>query len=100
MESKLVTKPWGKEEWIAHNDFYALKLITLHGGHRTSLHYHNQKHETYYVNRGRILSWVENDEGSIEKKEMGAGSIVVIVPHKAHRVEAIEDTVLIEVSTP
>lgn len=100
MKSKMVTKPWGKEEWIAHNDFYALKLITLHGGRRTSLHYHNQKHETYYVNRGRILSWLENDKGKIDKQEMGAGSIVVIVPHKAHRVEAIEDTVLIEVSTP
>ena len=100
MKSKMVTKPWGKEEWIAYNEFYALKLITLNGGHRTSLHYHTHKHETYYISSGRILSWLENDKGKIDKKEMGAGSIVVIAPPKAHRVEAIEDTTLIEVSTP
>jgi mannose-6-phosphate isomerase len=100
MKSKTVIKPWGKEEWIAHNQFYALKLITLNQGHRTSLHYHDEKHETYYVNHGRILSWLEGENGDIDKKEMQAGSIVEIVPGRAHRVEAIEDTILIEVSTP
>ena len=100
MKRKTVMKPWGKEEWIAYNEFYALKLISLNEGHRTSLHYHNEKHETYYVDRGRILSWLENENGSIDKKEMEAGSIVEILPGKTHRVEAIEDAILIEVSTP
>jgi mannose-6-phosphate isomerase len=75
-------------------------LITLNQGHRTSLHYHNEKHETYYVDRGRILSWLENDNGVIDKEELTAGSIVEIVPGKIHRVEAIDDATLIEVSTP
>lgn len=97
---KTVVKPWGKEEWIAHNDFYALKLITLNKGYRTSLHYHDEKHETYYVDRGRVLSWLENASGAIEKREVPAGSVVEIVPGKSHRVEAVEDTVIIEVSTP
>jgi mannose-6-phosphate isomerase len=100
MTSKTVVKPWGKEEWVAHNKFYALKLITLNEGHRTSLHYHHEKHETYYVDRGRILSWLEDESGKIDKKELSAGSIVEIVPGKAHRVEAIEKSALIEVSTP
>src|SRR5690242_12403287 len=100
MNIKTVVKPWGKEEWIAHNEFYALKLITLNKGHRTSLHYHDEKRETYYVEHGKILSWLQSDKGTIDKKELGAGSIVEIYPGKAHRVEALEDTLIIEVSTP
>ena len=100
MQAKVVSKPWGKEEWIAYNDLYVLKIITLNKGYRTSLQYHNQKHETNYVDRGRIVCWLEDEDGSIQKIEMKPGSIIEVVPGKVHRVEALEDTRLIEVSTP
>ena len=100
MQIRTVIKPWGKEEWVAHNEFYVLKLITLNKGYRTSLHYHDEKRETYYVERGRIVSWLEGDDGSIAKKEILPDSKVEIVPGKAHRVEALEDSYIIEVSTP
>lgn len=100
MQGEVVNKPWGKEEWIAHNDLYVLKIITLNKGFRTSLQYHNQKHETNYVDRGLILCWLENVDGNIEKTEMGPGSVFNVVPGKIHRIEALEDSRLIEVSTP
>ena len=100
MQAKVVNKPWGKEKWIAYNDLYVLKIITINKGYRTSLQYHKQKHETNYVDRGRILCWLQNEDGDIEKIELGPGSVIEVVPGRIHRVEAIEDTRLIEASTP
>ena len=37
---KVVTKPWGREVWVAHTDKYALKIIELEKGTRSSLQYH------------------------------------------------------------
>jgi|SRR3989338_7997004 len=97
---KVVSKPWGREEWIAHNDLYVLKLILLNKGCRTSLQYHQQKHETNYVESGKIICWLQDENGEIQKKEMGEGSIIEVIPGRIHRMEALEDTRLIEVSTP
>lgn len=97
---KVVTKPWGREEWIAHNDTYVLKLIWLNKGFRTSLQYHEQKRETNYVDWGRIVCWLQDETGEIRKTEMGPGAIIDVEPGTLHRIEALEDTRLIEVSTP
>ena len=100
MRTKIVRKPWGQEEWIAHNELYVLKIITLKKGYRTSLQYHQRKHETNYVDSGKILGWLENEEGEMQKIEMGPGSAFVVVPGRIHRVEALKDSRLIEASTP
>jgi quercetin dioxygenase-like cupin family protein len=52
------------------------------------------------VDRGKILCWLENEEGEMQKMEMGPGSAFVVVPGRVHRVEALEDSRLIEASTP
>jgi len=51
---KVVPKPWGEERWLAHTERYAGKLLVLKKGHRLSLQYHERKHETQYVDSGRI----------------------------------------------
>lgn len=100
MPNKVVSKPWGQEEWVAHNDKYVLKIITLKKGFRTSLQFHHQKYETNYVDQGRIIAWLQNADGEIERLEMGPGSTFDVVPGRVHRVEALEDARLIEASTP
>lgn len=100
MASKVVTKPWGQEEWVAHNDRYVLKIITLKKGFRTSLQFHRLKHETNYVDRGRIVAWLQNESGEMVQTEMDPGSSFEVVPGRVHRVEALEDARLIEASTP
>ncbi len=42
---KVVEKPWGRELWVAHTDKYALKIIEVKKGTRSSLQYHVKKHE-------------------------------------------------------
>ena len=63
---KIVEKPWGRELWIAHTDKYALKIIEFKQGARSSLQYHNVKHEHVYVDRGLLEVEWENEQGEME----------------------------------
>lgn len=97
---KTVTKPWGKEVWIELNDKYCFKELHLKQGNRTSFQYHQKKHETGYVIKGKLELWLENDKGEIIKKIMEVGDFYIIKPLKKHRMIAIEDAVYLEASTP
>lgn len=97
---KVVYKPWGKEEWLELNDKYCYKRIYINKGHKTSYQYHNFKRETNYLISGEAEIWLENDEGIVEKKLMKAGEYFNVSPPKKHRVIALTDIILQEVSTP
>jgi choline kinase/mannose-6-phosphate isomerase-like protein (cupin superfamily)/thiamine kinase-like enzyme len=98
--SKVIYKPWGKEEWLELNDKYCYKRIYINAGTKTSYQYHDQKLETNYIIEGTAEVWLENDEGVVEKKIMKAGEFFTVEPPKKHRVIAITDIILQEVSTP
>lgn len=97
---KTVTKPWGKEEWLELNERYCYKRIYINAGYKTSYQYHNFKRETNYIISGEAEVWLENDEGVVEKKIMKAGDYFNVTPPKKHRVIALTDIILQEVSTP
>ena len=99
---KVVPKPWGEERWLAHTERYAGKLLVLKKGHRLSLQYHERKHETQYVDSGRIkytLGSVDRP-GEYEEVIAQAGTTVMLPPGAIHRMEALEDSRFFEVSTP
>lgn len=96
----IVTKPWGKEEWLELNDRYCYKRIYINSGYKTSYQYHNLKRETNYIISGEAEIWLENDAGVVEKKIMKAGEYFNVSPTKKHRVIALSDLILQEVSTP
>ena len=74
---KIVEKPWGRELWIAHTDRYALKLIEIKKGTRSSLQYHLRKHEHIFIDRGTLqLEW-ENDTGVMETLVLKPGDVVI-----------------------
>jgi mannose-6-phosphate isomerase len=97
---KIVEKPWGREIWVAHTDSYALKIIEFKAGARSSLQYHERKHEHIYIDQGTARIELEQPDGSLAVEEIGPGSVVENPPFRRHRVEAITDVRLIEVSTP
>jgi mannose-6-phosphate isomerase-like protein (cupin superfamily) len=97
---KTVIKPWGKEEWLELNDAYCYKRIYINAGYKTSYQYHNFKRETNFIISGEAEIWLENDEGVVEKKIMKAGEYFNVTPPKKHRVIALTDIILQEVSTP
>jgi choline kinase/mannose-6-phosphate isomerase-like protein (cupin superfamily) len=97
---KTIIKPWGKEEWLELNDAYCYKRIYINAGYKTSYQYHNLKRETNFIISGEAEVWLENDEGIVEKKIMKAGEYFNVTPPKKHRVIALTDIILQEVSTP
>jgi len=97
---KTIIKPWGKEEWLELNDKYCYKRIYINAGYKTSFQYHEHKIETNYIISGEAEIWLENDEGLVEKKTMKAGDFFNVRPPKKHRVIALTDIILQEVSTP
>ncbi len=97
---KIVEKPWGRELWIAHTEQYAFKIIEIKGGTRPSLQYHRVKRETIYVDQGRVRAELEDETGAIQVHEWGPGAVIDVLPGRKHRIAALEDTRLLEVSTP
>ena len=97
---EIIEKPWGREHWIAHTGKYVLKIIEINRGHRSSLQYHVKKHEHIFVDSGTLQIEWENDQGQMEVLRLQSGDVVEVQPGRKHRVTALEDVRLIEVSTP
>jgi len=97
---KVVKKPWGQEIWVAHTDRYAFKIIDIKKGTRSSLQYHEKKHEHIYVEQGILQMEWENDAGQMETRTLRPGEVIENKPGRKHRAEAVEDVRLLEVSTP
>ncbi len=100
MSYKTIYKPWGKEVWLELNNKYCYKRIYINAGTKTSYQYHEQKLETNFIIDGTAEVWLENDEGVVEKKIMKAGEFFTVKPPRKHRVIAVTDIILQEVSTP
>ena len=96
----VVYKPWGKEIWLERNDKYCYKRIHINAGFKTSYHYHEIKLETNYIAEGKAEIWLENEDGLVEKFIANKGDSFTVIPPRKHRVIAITDTILQEVSTP
>ena len=97
---RVVDKPWGHEIWFAHTEHYAGKLLHVNAGHRLSVQYHDQKDETSYLLSGRLLLSQGAAVEQLEMKEIEPGEIWRNEPGVVHTVEAVETSVVLEVSTP
>ena len=93
-------KPWGREIWFAHTDSYAGKILEVKKGHRYSLQYHERKQETQYLFSGKIKFIYGHDENNLKEIIMNPGDKIDVIPPLIHRVEALEDSQIFEVSTP
>tara|TARA_Y100000310_G_C20587276_1_gene766131 strand:+ start:1032 stop:1394 length:363 start_codon:yes stop_codon:yes gene_type:complete len=105
MKPKKVHKEWGHELWLANNERedYCGKILHIKEGKSTSMHYHNRKHETFYVLEGTLMVdslvdlYKQDDKFSITCEK---GSTLEMARDKAHKLIAHEgDVTLIEIST-
>jgi mannose-6-phosphate isomerase len=96
-----VEKPWGWELIWAHADAYVGKILFVRSGHSLSLQFHRQKDESWYVESGRAeLELGEAGQGLLNTEVITAGASFHFPPGTVHRVTALEDTTILEVSTP
>lgn len=109
-ELKKVTKPWGHELWLNdEHPTYAFKRIFIKAGTKTSLQYHVMKQETNLLVSGSAILHYKHTEtvrncdvtgGDIAQAVVSAVSALDIAPETVHRLEAVSDVLLCEVSTP
>jgi mannose-6-phosphate isomerase-like protein (cupin superfamily) len=97
-----VPKPWGEELWLACTDTYAAKVLVVNKGCRLSLQYHERKHETQFIEAGRVRFHLGHRDRPGEYAELiaEAGTTIELPPGTVHRLEALEDSRIFEVSTP
>ncbi len=100
-EPRKVQKPWGWELIWADADAYAGKLLYVRAGHSLSLQFHREKDESWYVQSGRAAVEVGAVGDAVLREEvLGPGAALHFRPGTVHRVTAVEDTTILEVSTP
>lgn len=97
---KIKLKPWGREIWFAQTDKYAGKILEVKRGHRYSLQYHEKKSETQYIHSGKVKFTYGTDKENLQDKILNPGDKINISPYTIHRLEALEDSEIFEVSTP
>ena len=96
-----VEKPWGWELVWAETDAYVGKLLFVRAGEALSLQYHEVKDEAWLVREGLArLELGELGGPGLETVEIREGDALRYPPRTLHRLTAIEDTLIVEVSTP
>jgi mannose-6-phosphate isomerase len=100
-EPRRVEKPWGYELIWAETEQYVGKILFIRAGHSLSLQFHNVKDESWYVQAGRAeLELAEPGVKITETEVVGPGEAFRIRPGTVHRIRALEDTTIFEVSSP
>lgn len=96
-----VDKPWGHELIWAVAEEYAGKILFVKAGESLSLQFHNVKDEAWYVLDGRArLELGGPGERMLNNDVIGPGEAFHFPPGTVHRLTALEDTRIVEVSTP
>lgn len=100
LEPEIHEKGWGREIWVINNFNYCLKFLEFKKGTSGSMHFHNQKMETWYIESGEIeVTFINTQDASQIKHRLVAGQSVHIPVLCPHQVVAIQDSRIIEAST-
>ncbi len=101
IEPEKVDKPWGHELIWAKTGQFAGKILFVKAGHSLSLQFHKVKDEAWYVLSGRAqLELGAMGERMLNSEVVGPGAAFHFQPGTVHRLTAVEDTTILEVSTP
>src|SRR5208337_98750 len=94
MPRKLVTiRPWGRFEKFTHNEKCTIKLLYVKKGKRNSYQYHNGRSEFWKIVSGRVLVTLNG-----KNIYLRAGGEVKIPVRAKHRVKALEDSIVLEIT--
>jgi mannose-6-phosphate isomerase len=100
-EPRKVEKPWGHELIWAVTDRYVGKLLFVKAGESLSLQFHRVKDESWLIHDGRVkVELGSAGEAILSVEVVGAGAAFRFRAGTVHRVTALEDTTILEVSTP
>lgn len=95
---KTIKKVWGEEVVITNNNLYCGKLLKFNKGHKSSLHYHKHKTETWLVLNGELeLTYYKKKKK--KKRILRKMDVVHIKKKNLHKLYALKNSIIVEVST-
>lgn len=101
--NNVIGKSWGEEVIIVNNEYYCGKLLRFDSCSEFSFHFHMEKTETFYVNRGLfILKYYNLEDANLLETRISSGDVIHIPKGNPHKLECIspEGGEIFEVSTP
>lgn len=102
-KTKIVEKDWGREIWMANNqeENYCGKILQIDQGYNTSLHFHLEKHETFYITKGMLqVDLICTLDGVLMTQILNEGDSLTINRGQPHQLIAYDgDVEFIEIST-
>jgi len=95
-----IPKGWGHELVIYNSSEYCGKILVFKKDCKFSMHYHIQKQETWYVNKGEFLfHWIDTEKGLEKSRKLKQGDVVTITRGMPHQLHAITEGEIFEIST-
>ena len=99
-QGKREEKGWGHELHIQNTKDYCGKLLVFRKGAQFSMHYHMNKYETWYIQEGKLkFRWIDPENADVVQEVLDKGDIVTLYQGIPHQLEAVEDSVVFEIST-
>ena len=103
MKARVIEKEWGREIWMANNarENYCGKILQINQGYNTSLHFHLQKHETFYITKGQLqVDLICTLDGVRMTQILSEGDVLEIDRGQPHQLIAYDgDVEFVEIST-
>ncbi len=96
---KEVEKYWGDMKTLFENDQYSVKRIFMRKGTQSSMEYHVNKEESYYIESGKLKVGTRIGRAQNTSLILNQGDVFDIPLGFMHMRIALEDTVIIEFST-
>jgi len=97
---KRIEKVWGHEEVLVAGPLYTLKRLVIKPGFQSSLHYHQEKDETFYIEQG-IITLEVGSTLPLERYTLLPGAKFHLRPYLPHRFSNLNEDAasFLEVST-
>jgi len=98
--STIIPKGWGREVIVVNNDNYCGKFLEFNAGSKFSMHFHSDKHETFYVLEGTgIMKGIDTSDASTFDINLSPGVVISIPPNSPHQIYANTHMKVVEFST-
>jgi mannose-6-phosphate isomerase-like protein (cupin superfamily) len=101
LETKqVVPKGWGSESIWASNELYCGKILKFDEGKEFSMHFHANKHETWFVIDGEFtIQWIDTNNAKIHTETLTSGDVWENPPLLPHKIICNKAGAIMEVST-
>jgi mannose-6-phosphate isomerase-like protein (cupin superfamily) len=94
-------KSWGQEVWVTNNEDFCGKILKFKKGSKFSAHKHLLKREVFLLTVGKIkFSYFQMNNADFFEREINPGECIYIPAGQLHQIEALEESEVIEFSTP